>query len=61
MVQFIYASCFELAITACISISQLDREDFKSFWNVISISLAILTFIAFIATPIFIFRSIYKY
>ena len=61
MVQFIYASCFELAITACISISQLDSGDFKTFWSIISISLALVTFFAFIITPIFIFKTVIDY
>ena len=61
MVQFIYASCFELAITACISISQIDRGDFKNFWSVVSICLAITAFVAFTVTPIFIFRSVSAY
>ena len=61
MVQFIYASCFELAITACISISQLDGGDFKTFWGFISISLAFATFVAFIITPILIFKTVNDY
>ena len=61
MVQFLYTSCFELAVTACISISQLDGGDFKTFWSTISTSFAIATFVAFIILPIYIFKTVIDY
>ena len=60
VITFLYSTCFELNITACISVAKLDQEDFKTFWSFVAIALAFLTLAALLATPAFIYKAARK-
>ena len=61
VLNFLFGACFELNITACISIAKMETEDFKSFWEAVSMLLALFTLTVLAATPFFVFRASKRY
>ena len=55
--NFLFGASLELLITACISISQVNKEDFMSFWSLVSTLLAFGTLIVLGVTPTFVYKA----
>ena len=60
-VEFMLTCCFELAITALISMAKLSKSDFTSFWNFLSTILAIATIIGLLVSPFYIWKLARSY
>ena len=50
-----FGTSLELLITASISISQVDKEDFMSFWGAVSTILAFSTLTTLAVAPVFVY------
>ena len=61
VLTFLFGACFELNISACISIAKIDKGDFTSFWSIVSIVLAFLTLAALAMAPLFLLRASKRY
>ena len=61
MLNFLFGACFELNITACISTAKLEIEDFRSFWEAVSMLLALVTLGILAVTPWIVFQASKRY
>ena len=50
-----FGTSLEILITASISISKIDKEDFMSFWGAVSTFLALSTLIILAVAPAFVY------
>ena len=58
---FLFSACFELNISACISVVKVDSGDFGSFWQIVAILLAFMTLAALAIAPFFLYRASKRY
>ena len=58
---FLFSACFELNISACISVAKVDRGDFSSFWQIVAILMAFMTLAALALAPFFVYTASKRY